>query len=57
MSVDLISLNGKQALITGGGTGIGLAISRAFCEAGGHVILISGPEYLVQQRVRAALRC
>ena len=49
MSSDLISLNGKQALITGGGTGIGLAISRAFCEAGAHVILTGRREEVLRQ--------
>ena len=49
MSIDLISLKGKQALITGGGTGIGLAISRAFCEAGGHVILTGRREEVLRQ--------
>jgi len=33
------SLSGKLALVTGGGTGIGLAISRAFCEAGARVVI------------------
>ena len=33
------SLEGKRALITGGGTGIGLAISKAFIEAGASVII------------------
>ncbi len=49
MSVDLISLNGKQALITGGGTGIGLAISRSFCEAGGQVIITGRREEVLRQ--------
>jgi len=33
------SLDGQCALITGGGTGIGLAISRAFLEAGARVVI------------------
>jgi len=49
MSSDLISLSGKQALVTGGGTGIGLAISRAFCEAGGHVIITGRREEVLRQ--------
>jgi len=36
---DLFSLDGKCALVTGGGTGIGLAISRAFISAGARVII------------------
>jgi gluconate 5-dehydrogenase len=39
MSSELFSLHGKNALITGGGTGIGLAISHAFIEAGARVII------------------
>jgi len=33
------SLQGKHALVTGGGTGIGLAIARAFVAAGAHVVI------------------
>ncbi len=36
---ELISLNGKGAVVTGGAMGIGLAISRRLCEAGAHVLL------------------
>jgi NAD(P)-dependent dehydrogenase (short-subunit alcohol dehydrogenase family) len=35
----LYSLQGKRALITGGGTGIGLAISRFFVEAGANIVI------------------
>ena len=35
----LYSLKGKRALITGGGTGIGLAISRMFVEAGASIVI------------------
>jgi NAD(P)-dependent dehydrogenase (short-subunit alcohol dehydrogenase family) len=35
----LYSLEGKLALITGGGTGIGLAISRLFVEAGASIVI------------------
>jgi meso-butanediol dehydrogenase/(S,S)-butanediol dehydrogenase/diacetyl reductase len=34
------SLDGKTALITGGGTGIGAAIARRFTESGAHVVLM-----------------
>lgn len=33
------SLSGQRALITGGGSGIGLAIAKAFLEAGAEVVL------------------
>ncbi|MEP5011002.1 SDR family NAD(P)-dependent oxidoreductase, partial [Roseobacter sp.] len=32
-------LQGKHALVTGGGTGIGLAIARALAEDGAHVTI------------------
>ena len=45
----MFSLKGKTALVTGGGTGIGLAVTKAFLEAGAFVY-ISGrrPEPLEQ---------
>ncbi len=42
-------LNGKNALITGGGTGIGLAIAQAFCAAGAQVIITGRREEVLQQ--------
>ncbi len=36
-----LEVTGKVALITGSSRGIGLAIARAFCEAGGDVMLVS----------------
>ncbi len=36
-----IDVTGRVALVTGGSRGIGLAIARRFCEAGGHVMLVS----------------
>lgn len=49
MPTSPFSLHGKNALITGGGTGIGFAISRAFCEAGARVILTGRREDVLQQ--------
>jgi NAD(P)-dependent dehydrogenase (short-subunit alcohol dehydrogenase family) len=38
--MDIFSLKGKTVLITGGGSGIGLAISQAMIEAGAKVIMV-----------------
>lgn len=39
MSLSLFSLEGKVALITGSGQGIGLALAEGLSEAGAHVVL------------------
>ncbi len=44
------SLEGGTALITGGGTGLGLGMARSFVEAGARVILVGRNE----ERLRAA---
>jgi NAD(P)-dependent dehydrogenase (short-subunit alcohol dehydrogenase family) len=49
MSSNLFSLQDKTALITGGGTGIGLAISQAFCDAGARVILTGRREDVLRE--------
>ncbi len=36
-----LSLNGRAALITGGSKGLGLAMAKAFAQAGGHVALVA----------------
>lgn len=36
-----LSLNGRAAIVTGGSKGLGLAMAKAFVEAGGHVALVA----------------
>ena len=43
----LFSLEGKTALITGGGSGIGKAIAHAYSEAGAKIILVGRRETLL----------
>ena len=54
MGLEIFSLKGKLALVTGGGTGIGLGISRAFIEAGARVV-ITGRRKEILQEVAAKL--
>ncbi|MGB1439131.1 MAG: SDR family NAD(P)-dependent oxidoreductase, partial [Luminiphilus sp.] len=49
MLTDAFSLNGKTALITGAGRGIGARIATAFAEMGADVILIARTESDLQQ--------
>src|SRR5579862_8853328 len=38
--LDAFSLNGETALVTGGGSGLGLGIAKCFVQAGARVILV-----------------
>ncbi|MEC3907198.1 glucose 1-dehydrogenase [Tamlana sp. 2201CG12-4] len=49
MSLDVFSLKGKIALVTGGGTGIGLGISKAFIQAGAIVIITGRRETMLKE--------
>ena len=45
------SFNGKVALVTGAGSGMGLATAKAFAEAGASVVLAD----IQEEAVRAAV--
>ena len=50
--INPFSLQGETALITGGGTGIGLGIARCFVEAGARVILVGRREDVLADAAR-----
>jgi len=54
MSLSLFSLEGKVALITGSGQGIGLALAEGLSEAGAHVVL-NGRNRAKLEAVRAMI--
>ncbi|SIQ65681.1 SDR family NAD(P)-dependent oxidoreductase [Bosea sp. TND4EK4] len=54
MSLSLFSLEGKIALITGSGQGIGLAMAEGLSEAGAHVVL-NGRDKTKLERARNSL--
>jgi len=54
MSLSLFSLEGKVALITGSGQGIGLALAEGLSEAGAHVVL-NGRDKAKLERAQQAL--
>lgn len=51
MALDAFRLDGELALVTGGSSGIGLAISRALIEAGARVIITGRNEQTLQTAV------
>lgn len=52
MGLEVFSLEGRLALVTGGGTGIGLGISKAMIEAGAKVIITGRREQVLQEAVQ-----
>lgn len=52
MLLNVFSLEGKTALITGGGTGIGLGIAKAMTQAGADVIITGRRENVLQEAQR-----
>ncbi len=51
MGLEIFSLEGKLALVTGGGTGIGLGISKAFIEAGSRVVITGRRKSILKEAV------
>lgn len=47
------SLNGKNALVTGGGSGIGLAVARALSQAGARVVLVGRRAALIEEGAKS----
>src|SRR5690625_1134519 len=47
--LDIFSLKGKKALITGASSGIGEAISRAYAMAGAEIIISARSEHKLEQ--------
>ena len=53
MVLDKYKVDGRSAVITGGGRGIGFACAEAICEAGGTVTILEKDERLAQQAASA----
>lgn len=52
MIANPFSLEGELAVVTGGGTGIGLSISKCLAQAGAQVVLLGRRETVLQEAVR-----
>ena len=53
MAKDLFRLEGQRALITGGATGIGLAIGKAFVEAGARIVMVGRRREVLEEAARS----
>ena len=51
MGLEVFSLKGKVAMVTGGGTGIGFGISKAMTEAGAKVVITGRREGVLKKAV------
>lgn len=52
MALNLFSLSNKLAVVTGGGTGLGFGITKAFAEAGATVIITGRREEVLKEAVK-----
>ncbi|GAB1855234.1 SDR family NAD(P)-dependent oxidoreductase [Flavobacteriaceae bacterium MHTCC 0001] len=52
MALDVFSLKNKLALVTGGGTGIGLGIAKAFVDAGAKVVITGRRESVLHEAIK-----
>jgi gluconate 5-dehydrogenase len=52
MSANPFSLEGKVALVTGGGRGLGFAMAQGLAEAGAHVFLNGRDAETLRRRAR-----
>lgn len=52
MGLSVFSLKGKLAVITGGGTGIGLGIAKAMTEVGAKIVITGRRESILQKAVK-----
>ncbi|TCS80121.1 SDR family oxidoreductase [Pectinatus cerevisiiphilus] len=46
--LDIFNLNGKKAIVTGGGRGLGKGMAEGLCEAGAEVVLIGSSDSAVK---------
>src|SRR5262245_46318671 len=52
MSTNPFDLTGKIALITGGGTGLGMGMAQSMCNAGAQVIITGRRESVLRDAVK-----
>ena len=53
--LEMFNLNGKNAVITGGGRGLGKGMAESLCEAGATVVIIGSSDKIFETSKTAAL--